>query len=155
MVGVLPSAREPVTLMVTGPLITVAVPLEKAPEIEAKIKKIVWMGGALNVGGNVEKSLEPGQDGGRIEFWQKDSNRKQTIEISTRKGQDLVDTFNIPLWARNFNPCSNVFNSRFDRSRTNRTQLFSLVVAVVNNASGMFFEIREKLLNFFASTIIK
>jgi purine nucleosidase len=60
MVGVLASAGEPVTLMVTGPLTTVAVALEKAPEIEAKIKKIVWMGGALNVAGNVEKSLEPG-----------------------------------------------------------------------------------------------
>ena len=155
MVGVLPSAREPVTLMVTGPLTTVAVALEKAPEIEANIKKIVWMGGALNLAGNLEKSLEPGQDGGRIEFWQKDSHRNQNIEISTRKGKDLVDTFNIPLWSRNFNPCSNLLNSRFDRSRTNRTQLFSLVVGIVNNASGMFFAYLERLLNFFASTIIK
>ena len=63
MIQVLRDAPEPVTLMVTGPLTTVAVALDKAPEIEAKIKKIVWMGGALNVGGNVEKSLEAGQDG--------------------------------------------------------------------------------------------
>ena len=63
MVRVLRAAPKPVTLMVTGPLTTVAVALEKAPDIEAKIEKIVWMGGALNVGGNVEKSLEPGQDG--------------------------------------------------------------------------------------------
>ena len=63
MIQVLREAPEPVTLMVTGPLTTVAVALDKAPEIEAKIKKIVWMGGALNVGGNVEKSLEAGQDG--------------------------------------------------------------------------------------------
>lgn len=63
MVRVLREASAPVTLMVTGPLTTVAVALEKAPEIEAKIQKIVWMGGALNVPGNVEKSLEPGQDG--------------------------------------------------------------------------------------------
>ncbi|AFZ26854.1 Inosine-uridine nucleoside N-ribohydrolase [Cylindrospermum stagnale PCC 7417] len=63
MVRVLRQASAPVTLMVTGPLTTVAVALEKAPEIEAKIQKIVWMGGALNVPGNVEKSLEPGQDG--------------------------------------------------------------------------------------------
>ena len=79
----------------------------------------------------------------------------ETIEISTRKGKDLVDTFNIPLWARNSNPCSNLLNSRFDRSRTNRTQLFSLVVGVVNNASGIFFAYVEKLLNLFASTVIK
>lgn len=63
MVQVLREASEPVTLMVTGPLTTVAVALEKAPEIAGKIHKIVWMGGALNVPGNVEKGLEPGQDG--------------------------------------------------------------------------------------------
>ncbi|MGI8503565.1 MAG: nucleoside hydrolase [Hassallia sp.] len=63
MIQVVREAPEPVTLMVTGPLTTVAIALDKAPEIEAKIKKIVWMGGALNVIGNVEKSLEAGQDG--------------------------------------------------------------------------------------------
>lgn len=63
MVRLLLDAPEPVTLMVTGPLTTVAVALDTAPEIEAKIAKIVWMGGALNVPGNVEKSLEAGQDG--------------------------------------------------------------------------------------------
>ncbi|PHJ58718.1 nucleoside hydrolase [Nostoc linckia z18] len=63
MIQVLREASDPVTLMVTGPLTTVAAALEKAPDIEAKIQKIVWMGGALNVPGNVEKSLEPGQDG--------------------------------------------------------------------------------------------
>jgi purine nucleosidase len=63
MIRVLREVAEPVTLMVTGPLTTVALALEKAPEIEAKIQKIVWMGGALNVPGNVEKSLEAGQDG--------------------------------------------------------------------------------------------
>ena len=63
MIRVLHQAPAPVTLMVTGPLTTVATALDKAPDIEGKIAKIVWMGGALNVGGNVEKSLEPGQDG--------------------------------------------------------------------------------------------
>ncbi|BAY42857.1 inosine/uridine-preferring nucleoside hydrolase [Scytonema sp. HK-05] len=63
MIQVLREAPEPVTLMVTGPLTTVAIALEKAPEIEAKIQRIVWMGGALNVAGNVDKNLEPGQDG--------------------------------------------------------------------------------------------
>ncbi|OYE05079.1 nucleoside hydrolase [Nostoc sp. 'Peltigera membranacea cyanobiont' 232] len=62
-IEVLREASDPVTLMVTGPLTTVAAALDKAPDIEAKIHKIIWMGGALNVPGNVEKSLEPGQDG--------------------------------------------------------------------------------------------
>ncbi|NMG22240.1 nucleoside hydrolase [Brasilonema bromeliae] len=63
MIKVLQEAPEPVTLMVTGPLTTVATALDKAPDIEEKIQRIVWMGGALNVGGNVEKNWEPGQDG--------------------------------------------------------------------------------------------
>ncbi|MBD2666166.1 nucleoside hydrolase [Richelia sinica] len=63
MVQILQNAPEPVTLMVTGPLTTVATALEIAPEIEDKIDQIIWMGGALNVPGNVEKSLEAGQDG--------------------------------------------------------------------------------------------
>ncbi|OWY69175.1 nucleoside hydrolase [cyanobacterium TDX16] len=57
------NAPEPVTLMVTGPLTTIAIALDTAPEIEAKIQRLVWMGGALNVPGNVEKSIEPGQNG--------------------------------------------------------------------------------------------
>lgn len=57
------AADQPVTLMVTGPLTTVAAALDIAPEIESKIKQIIWMGGALNAPGNVEKSLEAGQDG--------------------------------------------------------------------------------------------
>ena len=63
MVKVLREAPEPVTLMVTGPLTTLATALDKAPDIETKIQKVVWMGGALNVPGNVEKNWEPGQDG--------------------------------------------------------------------------------------------
>ncbi len=63
MVRSLLEAERGVTLMVTGPLTTVATALDLAPEIERKIEKIVWMGGALNVPGNVEHTLEPGQDG--------------------------------------------------------------------------------------------
>jgi len=62
-VKVLQQAAEPVTIMATGPLTNIAVALQKAPEIEKNIQRIVWMGGALNVPGNIEKSLEPGQDG--------------------------------------------------------------------------------------------
>jgi purine nucleosidase len=63
MVRSLLAAERSVTLMVTGPLTTVAAALDIAPEIERQIQQIVWMGGALNVAGNVEKSLEAGQDG--------------------------------------------------------------------------------------------
>jgi purine nucleosidase len=63
MVRSLQAAPSPVTLMVTGPLTTVATALDMAPEIEQKIEEIVWMGGALNVPGNVSRDIEPGQDG--------------------------------------------------------------------------------------------
>ena len=62
-VKVLQSVHEPVTIMATGPLTNIAIALQKAPDIEANIKRIVWMGGALNVPGNVEKNWQPGQDG--------------------------------------------------------------------------------------------
>ncbi len=63
MVKTLQTALEPVTLMITGPLTTVATALDIDPTIEEKIKEIVWMGGALNVSGNVEKEFAPEHDG--------------------------------------------------------------------------------------------
>jgi len=63
LVRALREAPEPVTLLETGPLTTVAEALDQAPDIEAKIKRIVWMGGALSVPGNVDKTMEGGQDG--------------------------------------------------------------------------------------------
>ncbi len=63
MVRVLREAPEPVTILETGPLTTVATALDMAPDIEGKIKRILWMGGALNVPGNVDKIMEGGQDG--------------------------------------------------------------------------------------------
>jgi purine nucleosidase len=63
MVDVLQQAAEPVTLMLTGPLTTLASALDIAPEIETKIQEIVWMGGALKVPGNVEKVFAPEHDG--------------------------------------------------------------------------------------------
>ena len=63
MARVLTEISTPVTLMVTGPLTTVAAALDMAPEIESKIEELVWMGGALNVSGNISQDLEPGQDG--------------------------------------------------------------------------------------------
>lgn len=62
-IDVLRNAPTPVTLMVTGPLTTLATAIETAPDIIGKIKKIVWMGGAIAVKGNVEKNFAPEHDG--------------------------------------------------------------------------------------------
>ena len=53
----------PVTLMVTGPLTTVAEAISLQPDIIPKISEIVWMGGALEVLGNVEKVFALEHDG--------------------------------------------------------------------------------------------
>jgi purine nucleosidase len=63
MVQVLKQAPEAVTLMVTGPLSTVAAAIALEPTIIQKINEIVWMGGALNVNGNVEKVFALEHDG--------------------------------------------------------------------------------------------
>lgn len=57
------AATEPVTLLVTGPLTTVAAALDIDPAIASSIREIVWMGGALRVPGNVDPWGEGGQDG--------------------------------------------------------------------------------------------
>lgn len=59
----LSQAPEPVTILETGPLTTIAAALDRDPSIEAKIKQVIWMGGALNVPGNIYKVIEGGQDG--------------------------------------------------------------------------------------------
>ncbi|MBI2238310.1 MAG: nucleoside hydrolase, partial [Actinobacteria bacterium] len=52
-------ARDPITLLMTGPLTNLAWALDHHPEVEAKIDELVFMGGALEVPGNVR---EPGHD---------------------------------------------------------------------------------------------
>jgi purine nucleosidase len=51
---------EPVTLLMTGPLTNLAWALNREPAIESNISELVWMGGALDVPGNV---TETGHDG--------------------------------------------------------------------------------------------
>lgn len=62
IVKALRAETEPVTILETGPLTTVAAALDLAPDLEARIKEIIWMGGALNVKGNIDPIMEGGQD---------------------------------------------------------------------------------------------
>ncbi len=62
LVRVLREAPEPVTILETGPLTTVAAALAQAPDLVPKIRRILWMGGALNVPGNVSHWIDGGQD---------------------------------------------------------------------------------------------
>lgn len=56
-------APGPVTLLETGPLTTLAAALALDPAIEPKIERLLWMGGALNVPGNVSPFLDANVDG--------------------------------------------------------------------------------------------
>ena len=47
------SSEEPVTILITGPCSNLVSMLEKYPELKARINEVVWMGGAVDVGGNV------------------------------------------------------------------------------------------------------
>src|SRR5581483_1233672 len=68
MARVLREATAPVTILVTGPLSTVAAALDLAPDIESKIQEILWMGGALDVNGNVSDSGHDGSAEWNV-FW--------------------------------------------------------------------------------------
>ena len=59
----LQAASEPVTLLLTGPLTTLAAAIASEATIVNKIAELVWMGGALNVPGNVEKAFALEHDG--------------------------------------------------------------------------------------------
>jgi len=54
---------QPWTVLETGPFSTLAAALDLAPGCERGIREILWMGGALDVRGNIDASLEAGQDG--------------------------------------------------------------------------------------------
>lgn len=54
------AASGPVVLLFTGPLTNLAAALDLAPDIESKIERLYWMGGAIEVKGNV---LPPDGDG--------------------------------------------------------------------------------------------
>ncbi|MFB9908579.1 nucleoside hydrolase [Allokutzneria oryzae] len=56
----LSTAPEPVTLLMIGPLTNLAWCLREHPEVESKIAELVFMGGAIDVAGNVDR---PGHDG--------------------------------------------------------------------------------------------
>ncbi len=46
-------ADEPLTILITGPVSNLAKVLADAPDLVEKIEQVVWMGGAINVEGNV------------------------------------------------------------------------------------------------------
>ncbi len=53
------NAAGPVTLLVTCPFTPIVTLLQQAPALASKIEQIVWMGGAINVPGNLDPTTVP------------------------------------------------------------------------------------------------
>ena len=59
LLSLMQNAPGPVTLLVTCPFTPIMMLLQKAPELRDKIEQIIWMGGAINVAGNLDPSTVP------------------------------------------------------------------------------------------------
>ena len=53
------SAQGPVTLLVTCPFTPIMTLLQQSPSLKDKIEQIIWMGGAINVAGNLDPTTVP------------------------------------------------------------------------------------------------
>ncbi len=99
----------PITVLETGPLTTLAAALDLAPDIESKIKEIVWMGGALNVMGNVDPIMEGGQD--RTAEW----NVYWDPPAAARVWQTRISLIICPLDLTNHVPVTSAFLKQLGR----------------------------------------
>jgi len=57
------------TILATGPLTQLQLVLERRPQLESRIREIVWMGGAVAVAGNLEPETLPGVPVGQRAEW--------------------------------------------------------------------------------------
>lgn len=57
------------TILATGPLTQLQLVLERRPQLEKRIREIVWMGGAIDVPGNLEPETLPGVPVGSCAEW--------------------------------------------------------------------------------------
>ena len=64
----LAAAPQPVTVLLTGPCTNLVQALDLAPELCANIARVVWMGGAVDVGGNVRTYNHDGSAEWNV-FW--------------------------------------------------------------------------------------
>lgn len=59
LLELLQEADDPVTLLVTSPMTPVSELLAANPGLASKIEQVVWMGGAVKVGGNLDSATVP------------------------------------------------------------------------------------------------
>jgi len=108
LVDRLRATARPVTLLVTGPLTNLASALEAAPEVEAKVTRLVWMGGALDVPGNVRDSEHDGSAEWNV-YWDAPAAR--------RVWDSQIPIVLCPLDITNTVPLTSEFIRRLGRQR--------------------------------------
>ena len=59
LLSLMQNAAGPVTLLVTCPFTPIVTLLKSAPQLASKIEQILWMGGAINVPGNLDPTTVP------------------------------------------------------------------------------------------------
>lgn len=69
--------------------------------------------------------------------------------------QNLRNIFSLPLCSRDLKATVNLFDGRLYCPRTNRTEVFRLVVSIVDNPVAMFFKLLTKVLGLFALQVNK
>lgn len=127
-------APEPVTLLVTGPLTTVAAALDSDPAVEGKVRRILWMGGALNVRGNVDPLTEPGHDGSAE--W----NVYWDPIAAHRVWQTNIPLVLCPLDITNHVPVTSAFIKQLGRNRQHKlSEVAALCYSLVMNQGGYYF----------------
>lgn len=109
--NLLQSSPSPVTWLETGPLSSLAYLLSQVPEAAAKIAEVIWMGGAIDVPGNVEPQFAPEHDGSAEwnVFW--DPAAADTVLQSNLKLTIC------PLDATNLVPVTEEFTQQLSRQR--------------------------------------
>lgn len=96
MIQKIRETEQPTTLLFTGPLTDLARALDEAPDIEAKIEKLIWMGGTFNEVGNVQ---EPEHDGTAEwnAFWDPEAVARVWASSITIDMVALESTNQVPL----------------------------------------------------------
>ncbi|MDW7692225.1 nucleoside hydrolase [Flammeovirgaceae bacterium SG7u.111] len=103
MVEKIKNASQPVSVLMTGPCSNLVLALEKDPSIKENIAEVVWMGGAFEVGGNVQTFQHNGSAEWNV-FW-------DPINAKKMLAYELPLVF-IPLDVTNHVPVGKTFLSR-------------------------------------------
>lgn len=116
----LSSARDNVTVLLTGPCSNLVLALEKAPDLSKKIDEIVWMAGAFRTTGNVQMYQHDGSAEWNV-FWDPVSAKK-LVELN-------LPLTMIPLDVTNHVPVTKAFLSTLATQITHK----------LSNLTGQFW----------------